>query len=154
LIFLKYCPNVRDRCYHAVSRDLSCRPAEILNLRIKDIVFKTAGSSYQYAEVLVNGKTGTRHLPLIYSIPYVKDWLDVHPQHGNPNAYLIPSFDRRHHKTCKKMKSASLNYIYNRYKKFYFPVLLKDPGITPEDKQKIRDLLKNPGIPISEDIAH
>ena len=25
LIFLKYCPNTRDRCYHAVSRDSSCR---------------------------------------------------------------------------------------------------------------------------------
>ena len=43
LLFLKYCPNKRDRCYHAISRDLSCRPHEILSLRIKDIVFKTTG---------------------------------------------------------------------------------------------------------------
>jgi integrase len=41
LLFLKYCLNKRDRCYHAVSRDTSCRPHEILNLRIKDVVFKT-----------------------------------------------------------------------------------------------------------------
>jgi hypothetical protein len=34
----------------------------------------------QYAEVLVNGKTGTRPILLIHSIPYVKDWLDQHPQ--------------------------------------------------------------------------
>ena len=27
-LFLKYCPSKRDRCYHAVSRDLSCRPHE------------------------------------------------------------------------------------------------------------------------------
>ena len=64
------------------------QPHEILGLRIKDIVFKMANDR-QYAEVLVNGKTGSRCVPLINSIPYVKDWIDVHPQRTNPNAYLI-----------------------------------------------------------------
>jgi integrase/recombinase XerD len=36
LLFLKYCPNKRDRCYHAISRDLSARPHEILRLKIED----------------------------------------------------------------------------------------------------------------------
>jgi len=58
ILFLKYCPSKRDRCYHAIASDTSCRPHEILRLRIKDIVFKTTGN-YQYAEVLVNGKTGS-----------------------------------------------------------------------------------------------
>lgn len=57
LLFLKYCPSKRDKCYHAISRDLSCRPHEILKLKIKDLAFKTTGN-YQYAAVLVNGKTG------------------------------------------------------------------------------------------------
>jgi hypothetical protein len=39
-LFLKYCPSKRIRCYHAISRDSSCRPYEILKLRIKDVVFK------------------------------------------------------------------------------------------------------------------
>jgi integrase len=86
LIFLRYCPNVRDRCYHAIARDSSCRVHEILKLKIKDIVFKSA-QSYQYAEVLVNSKTGSRHIPLINSLPYLIDWLDNHPQKGNPNAF-------------------------------------------------------------------
>lgn len=55
----------RDRYYHAISRDSSCRPHEILKLRVKDIK--------QYAEILVNGKTGSRQIPLINSIPYLKD---------------------------------------------------------------------------------
>jgi hypothetical protein len=75
LLFLKYCASKRDRCYDAISRDLSCRPAEILDLRIRDVHFKIVGN-YQYAEVTVNGKTGTRPIPLISSIPYLKDWLD------------------------------------------------------------------------------
>lgn len=79
LLFLKWCPSKRDRCYHAVSRDLSARPHEILGLKIKDIVFKNV-QNRQYAEVLLNGKTGSRHIPLIDSLPYVKDWLDGHPR--------------------------------------------------------------------------
>jgi len=43
LLFLKYCPSKLDRCYHAISRDSSCRPHEIVKLKIKDIAFKTTG---------------------------------------------------------------------------------------------------------------
>jgi hypothetical protein len=39
-LFLKYCPNPRDRCYHAMSRDSAARPHELLKLRIKDVIFK------------------------------------------------------------------------------------------------------------------
>lgn len=89
LLFLMFCPSSRDRCYHAMSRDLSCRPSEILRLKIRDISFKTIGTS-QYAEVVVNGKTGNRPIPLINSIPYLKDYLDhEHPQLRNPTAPVI-----------------------------------------------------------------
>jgi integrase len=56
-LFLKYCPNAKDRCYHTMSRDSAARPHELLKLRIKDVVFKiTPDSKRQYAEILVNGK--------------------------------------------------------------------------------------------------
>jgi hypothetical protein len=38
-LFLRYCPNPRDRCYHAMSRDSAARPHELLKLRIKDVMF-------------------------------------------------------------------------------------------------------------------
>jgi integrase len=41
-----------------VSKDTACRPHELLKLRIKNIMFKTTAANHQYAEVLVNGKTG------------------------------------------------------------------------------------------------
>jgi integrase len=71
-----------------MSRDTGCRPHELLKLRVKDIVFRSAGNGQQqYAEVLVNGKTGSRHIPLIDSLPYIKDFLDnEHPQPNNPSA--------------------------------------------------------------------
>jgi hypothetical protein len=92
VVFLRYRPSKRIKRYHAVSRDTSCGPHEILKLRIKDIVFKNISSNsniYQFAEVFVNCKTGSRDLPLINSIPYVKDWLDhEHPQSSNPDCII------------------------------------------------------------------
>ena len=133
LLFLKYCPSKRIKCYHAMSRDTGCRPHELLKLRIKDIVFKTTGNR-QYAEVLVNGKTGSRSIPLIDSIPYVKDYLVYgHPQSSNSSSILL----------CGNRKSLgrilnvlSLAQIYERYKCKLFPKLLSDPNVPLEDKLK------------------
>jgi len=145
LLFLKYCPSKRDRCYHAISRDSSCRPHELLKLKIKDVVFKMASNGRQYAEVLVNGKTGQRHIPLINSIPYLKDWLDYgHPQSANANSILICGFNKS---VGRAIRIQSLNNVYGFYKKKFFPRLLNDPNVLPEDKAKIRELLKKPWNP-------
>jgi integrase/recombinase XerD len=152
-IFLKYCPSPRDRCYHTVSRDTSCRPSEILKLRIKDIVFKvtTDGSNKQYAQVTVNGKTGTRTLPLFNSIPYVKEWINIHhPQRANPNAFFIPTLDKRYRRFGHRMSSLSLNHLYRNYRLNFFPKLLTleaDNKIPEEDRQKIQELLRKPWNP-------
>jgi integrase/recombinase XerD len=144
-LFLKYCPSKRMKCYHMVSRDSSCRPHEILKLKIKDIVFKITHDKKQYAEILVNGKTGSRNIPLINSIPYVKDYLDhEHPQPGNPNAPFICGLGKS---LGKSIGVFSLYVIYDRYKEEHFPKLLDNPGVMPEDKQKIKELLKKPWNP-------
>src|SRR6476620_1405277 len=138
LLFLKFCPSKRDKCYHMISRDTSCRPSEILRIKCKEICFKMIGNR-QYAEVLVNGKTGSRHIPLINSLPYVKDYLDDHV--SDPNSYLIRS------KKFGKLNSSSLNVIYTNYKEEYFPRLLKDPNVSQEDKKAISALLAKPWNP-------
>jgi integrase/recombinase XerD len=126
-----------------MSRDLSCRPHEILKLRLKDIQFKNNGN-YQYAEVLLNGKTGSRTIPLIGSIPYLKDWMDQHPQTGNPNSPLICGLG----KTLGRRLTANAVYQkYINYREKVFPRLLDNPSVPPEDKQKIRELLKKPWNP-------
>lgn len=133
LLFLKYCPSKRDKCYHAVSRDLSCRPHEIVKLKIRDVSFKTTGN-YQYAEVVVNGKTGSRPIPLIDSIPYLKDYLDhEHPQPTNTSSPLISGTFRG---LGRHIKAARICTIYHDYKKQIFPKLLESPNVLPEDKQK------------------
>jgi integrase len=144
LLFLRYCPTKREKCYHAISRDTSCRPHEITKLKIKDIVFKTTRNS-QYAEALVNGKTGTRPIPIIDSIPYLKDYLDhEHPQPSNPNAPLICGTGKGLGKHISPLRIYS---IYNEFKKQVFPKLLESPAIIPEDKLRIKELLKKPWNP-------
>jgi hypothetical protein len=132
-----------------MARDLSARPHEILNLKIKDIVFKTVESGKQYAEVLVNGKTGSRHIPLIQSLPYIKDWLSNHPSRNNPNAPLFVSFDK-HSMGRKQLAVSAIEQIYRYYQKEFFPKLLsmQDSATIPnEDKERIKNLLTKPFVP-------
>jgi integrase len=142
-LFLKYCLNPRDRCYHAMSRDSAARPHELLKLKIKDVVFKLTPDKKQYAEILVNGKTGTRHIPLINSIPYIKDWISQHPQGGNPNSILLCGFGKS---LNRGINVRSVHRIYEDYRDTFFK-LLDNPNVLPEDKQKIRELLKKPWNP-------
>jgi hypothetical protein len=115
-----------------------------LKLKIKDITFKTIGTS-QYCEVVVNGKTGTRPIPLINSIPYLKDYLDhEHPQPGNSNSPLICGTGKS---LGRHVQPLTLNKIYSEYRRQVFPKLLESPNISPEDKQKIKELLKKPWNP-------
>jgi hypothetical protein len=144
-LFLKYCPSPRDRCYHAMSRDSAARPHELLKLRIKDVVFKLVpDSKKQYAEILVNGKMGTRPIPLIDSLPWIKDWISQHPLSGNPNSILLCGFGKS---INRAINVTSLHGIYRDYKNEYFPKLLENPNVPNEDKQRIRELLKKPWNP-------
>lgn len=89
-LFLKYCPNKRDRCFHSLAIDMSARPSEMLNLKIKDIKFYVTEEGKQYAEVrITDGKTGPRTVPLIDSIPYLKEWISDHPHGQNRESFLF-----------------------------------------------------------------
>jgi hypothetical protein len=129
-----------------MSRDSAARPHELLKLRIKDVVFKlTPDTKKQYAEILVNGKTGTRPIPLIDSILYIKDWLsNHHPQAGNRSSVLLCGLRRS---LNRAICIESLNRIYQYYRNKFFPKLLDNPNVPPEDKQRIRELLKKPWNP-------
>ena len=141
-IFFKYCSSVRDRCWHAVSRDTGCRPHELLKLKIKEVVFQQVdGTGYQIARITVNSKTGTRNVRLCNSLPRFKDWItNGHPFAANPNAPLFCGTGRKN--TGRRLTRHSINAVYERYKKVVFPNMLKDPLVPEEDKRKIRDLLQ------------
>ncbi len=127
-----------------MARDSAARSHELLKLRIKELFFKLTPDKKQYAEVLLNGKTGSRSIPLISSIPYIKDWINSHPQSGNPNGILLCGLGKS---VGRAIQITTLNKIYENYKEKFFPKLLDSPNVPPEDKQKIKELLKKPWNP-------
>jgi hypothetical protein len=114
-----------------------------LSLKIKDIVFKHSEEK-QYAEILVNGKTGPRVIPLFYSLPYVKDWILDHPQSTNRNAILICGLAKN---LGRRLSRYAIYDIYQHYREKVFPTLLSDPNVSLDDKHKIRNLLNKPWNP-------
>ena len=75
-----------------MTNDMSARPHEILNLKVKDIIFKSTDIGTQYAKVLIRGgKTKPRNFPIIESLPYLKEWLQQHPTGGNTDSWLFVS---------------------------------------------------------------
>jgi integrase len=142
-VFLKYCPSKRDVCYHAMANDTSARPSELLNLRIADIVFKVSESGIQYAEIVVSGKTRSRTLPLISSIPYLKDWLQNHPAGGNTSSWLFVSLSKNNF-LAKLSRDALLAQYQYHYKRNFFPKLLENDTVPPRDKALIRNMLTKP----------
>lgn len=81
---LNACDNLRDRAIIHLLFDSGCRKGELLHMRIKDLVFDEY-SGY----VIVSGKTGSRRIRLISSIPDLKAWLNVHPYSSNPEAPMF-----------------------------------------------------------------
>jgi integrase/recombinase XerD len=147
-IFLKYCEDGRLRCYHMIARDTSGRPHELLKLHVGDIMWQTSGTA-QYAEVTIgkSGKTEPRTTPLIYSIPFVKDWLREHPTGTNRNSHLFISFEKQSMYRNLPLKPLSLSNMYRHLKLEFFPRLLTNPDVPEEDKNKIRVLLEKPWNP-------
>jgi integrase/recombinase XerD len=145
VIFYKYCPSVRDRCWHAVSRDTGARPIELLRLKIKDVVIQQLGDGgYQIAKITVNGKTGVRNVRLYNSYPFLKEWLSMghHPFPSNSNASLFCGIGKKN--TGRRISREAMQAVYRHYKKNHFPKLLEDPTVLEEDKRKIKDLLQKP----------
>jgi integrase/recombinase XerD len=150
LLFVKYVTNKRDRCYQMMSRDTSARPHELLALKIRDVTFKlTPDGKRQYAEVVLNGKTGSRPIPLIQSIPYVKAWLSDHPRKNVRNSYLFVSLSNQSsgNNHTRQLSREGLYGVYDDYKKAFFPKLLEDPAVPSKDKEKIKELLTKPWNP-------
>jgi integrase len=132
-IFLKYCPSARDRCWHTMAYDASTRPHEILDLRIGDIHWKMSNDGGQYAEIHVTGKTGPRTLPLVISIPYLKEYLTSnHPSGTNPNSMLFVSYGRANFGQ-PITRDGMLKHYQSYYRDIFFPKLLIDPTIPAED---------------------
>jgi integrase len=83
LKLLEYSEYIRDKAIIALLWDIGARIGEIGTLHIKHVSFDEHG-----AIVNVRGKTGYRRVRAVWSVEYLKDWLQVHPEGYNPDAPL------------------------------------------------------------------
>lgn len=89
LRIIRFAPSIRDKTLIAMLWDLGTRPHELLNLKVKDVHFDEYGAVITVGE---HGKTGARTLRLIFSLPYLREWVETHPFREDKNAPLFPNF--------------------------------------------------------------
>lgn len=73
--------NKRDRAFIACLYESGGRIGEIAGIRIKHVQFDRYG-----AVLTVDGKTGMRPISIIFSAPYLEDWIASHPLMNNSDA--------------------------------------------------------------------
>jgi integrase len=88
----KACYNVRDKAIISVLWEIGCRIGELLGMRIKNVQFDEKG-----AVIIVYGKTGSRRIRLVSSVPHLSNWLEHHPRKDDPEAPLWVSIESKNH---------------------------------------------------------
>jgi Phage integrase family len=130
---LKYCPDKRIKCYHAIAASTGARPHEILKLKISDIDWLSDGG---FPNIPAEGKTGKRNVTMYFFYKYVKEWIELHPKRPVHSSYLIYS-----KKTGEMLGEDSLRGIYERDLYAHFIKLLEEP-IGQDDRNRIEQLLR------------
>lgn len=83
-------PNTRDKAIIGLLWDIGARIGEVGTLKIKHVKFDEYG-----AVILVNGKTGPRRVRAVWSVSYLMNWLEEHPERDNSEAPLWFNFSSR-----------------------------------------------------------
>ena len=92
--------NPRDKAFIALLYETGARIGELIDLTVGDIEDREHGR-----KIVIDGKTGPRRLPLNESVPYLNNWLNVHPT-GNKEDPLW----------CQLRSPEPLSYEYIRQK--------------------------------------
>lgn len=88
---IQNCRNNRDKCFVSLLYESGCRISEIRGIKVKHIEIDKSG----IAKVFLKGKTGSRRVMIRDSVPYLKVWLNEHPQAEDKGAYLFLTYQER-----------------------------------------------------------
>ena len=80
---IQNCENLRDKALFSCIAESGARISEIALMQIKHVSFEEYG-----ARLTIKGKTGTRKVLVISSMPYLQQWINDHPYNENPDSYL------------------------------------------------------------------
>ena len=68
------CNNARDKALVALIWETGARIGELIDVTVGDLEDRKHGM-----KITINGKTGSRRLPLVESVPHLNKWLNEHP---------------------------------------------------------------------------
>lgn len=88
---ISVCDNLRDKALISLLFDSACRISELTNLNIEDVIIETDRTG----SITVDGKTGKRTVPLSFSIPALRNWINEHPLKDEPNSPLFIALENR-----------------------------------------------------------
>jgi site-specific recombinase XerD len=147
-IFLKYCAgwNPRLACFHAMARDTSARPSEILAVKLGDIEMKMSADGKLFVPLDVGRygkKKKSRIVGMTDSIKYYRAWLQHHPASGNSDAFVFISREYSARYGNNPILGGALRADYRKFRTKYIPTLMKRPDIPPEDKIKVQHIKDN-----------
>jgi integrase len=128
------CDNTRDKALISLLYDSACRIGEITNLNIGDVVIESDKTGY----IVVDGKTGKRQVPLSFSIPALREWINSHPSKDKPDSALFIALGNRFgHRTINQNVRKILLKISKRIgmKKRVFCHLFRHSRLTMLDKK-------------------
>ena len=91
----------------------------------------------------MSGKTKPRTLPLINSIPYIKEWIRIHPQGNNSDSWLFVSLSKNS-RGAKLSDDGLLKQYKEQYRDRFFPTLLNIDTVSERDKAYIKNMLTKP----------
>jgi integrase/recombinase XerD len=105
---IKYEVTIRNKAIISLMWDLDARPHEITLLKIKHVRLR---EKYGEGEIPFSAKTGSGPILLTFSFPYVRDWLNEHPDKNNGEAPLICT-----RKTGTSISTMFIYYVMARLK--------------------------------------
>ncbi len=82
---IQACKTERDKAILSLLWDTGLRVGELLNLKVRDVVLRESELSY----IMMNGKTGQRRTPVVFSVPYLTNYLNAQGKIGDPGRPLF-----------------------------------------------------------------
>jgi len=122
--------SIRNKAIISALYESGARASEFLGLNIGSL----KQDKYSYM-IVVSGKTGDRPIRLIKSIPYITQWLAVHPFKDDPNAPLWVSNSTRSPEKAR-FDVNNLNRLLKKsskqagFKKNIYPHLMRHSRLT------------------------
>jgi integrase len=109
---IEACENPRDRAMLATLYDSGARLGEILNMKVNGVIFDSYGAILRVPK----GKTGFRQVRVVgNSIPYLNQWLSVHPEKKNGESPLFCNLSEE--KGGRKMEPPAVYAVIKNAKK-------------------------------------